>query len=62
MLLLLLTLPSFPQEASKIHDRELQRQRCKKYNAASSPVRSEGKNVFFYFEKRTSLYSTTPAM
>jgi hypothetical protein len=43
------------QTWSQSYDRELQRQRCKSYNATSSLVRFENKNIFFYFEKRSSI-------
>jgi hypothetical protein len=36
---------------SQSYDFELQRLRCKIYNATRSIVRFENKNIFIYFEK-----------
>jgi hypothetical protein len=49
--------------ANPTYDRKLQRQRFKKiYNATSSLVRFENKYGFYYFEKRSSLGTTTLAL
>jgi hypothetical protein len=40
---------SQPQSGSQSCDRELQRQRCKFYNATGSLARFENKNIIFYF-------------
>jgi hypothetical protein len=63
---------------SQSYDRELQRQRCKFYNATAVNVynasavnfynamggltRFENKNILFYFEKRSMLPTTTLAL